>query len=61
MVLVSLNQRKELATTRDNNHNPESVVREIRRKTGMKYSSEEKIRIVPEDLKGEEKDIIYSP
>ena len=40
--------------TKDNNHNPESVVREIRRKTRKKYSSEEKIRIVLEGLKGEE-------
>ena len=31
----------------------ESVVREIRRKTRKKYSSEEKIRIVLEGLKGE--------
>jgi transposase len=36
------------------NHNPESVVREIKRKTRKKYSSEEKIRIVLEGLKGEE-------
>ena len=33
---------------------PESVVREIRRKTRRRYSSEEKIRIVLEGLKGEE-------
>ena len=32
---------------------PESVVREIRRKTRRKFSSEEKIRIVLEGLKGE--------
>ena len=31
----------------------ESVVREIRRKTRQKYSSEEKIRIVLEGLRGE--------
>jgi len=40
--------------TKGKNHNPESVVREIRRKTRKKYSSEEKIRIVLEGLKGEE-------
>jgi transposase len=34
--------------------NSESVVREIRRKTRRKYSSEEKIRIVLEGLRGEE-------
>lgn len=34
--------------------NPESVVREIKRKTRRKYSTEEKIRIVLEGLRGEE-------
>jgi len=34
--------------------NPESVVREIKRKTRRRYSSEEKIRIVLEGLRGEE-------
>ena len=33
---------------------PEKVVREIKRKTRRKFSSEEKIRIVLEGLKGEE-------
>jgi transposase len=33
---------------------PESVVRQIRRKTRKQYSSEEKIRIVLEGLRGEE-------
>jgi len=33
---------------------PESVVREIKRKTRRKYSSEEKIRIVLDGLRGEE-------
>lgn len=33
---------------------PEDVVREIKRKTRRKYSSEEKIRIVLEGLRGEE-------
>ncbi len=33
--------------------NPESVVRDIRRNTRRKFSSEEKIRIVLEGLKGE--------
>ena len=32
---------------------PESVVREIHRKTRRRYSTEEKIRIVLEGLKGE--------
>jgi len=35
-------------------NNPESVVRDIRRKTRRKYSTEEKIRIVLEGLRGEE-------
>ena len=34
--------------------NPEAVVREIRRKTRRKFSSEEKIRIVLDGLKGED-------
>ena len=33
---------------------PESVVREIKRKTRRKYSAEEKIRIVLEGLRGEQ-------
>jgi len=33
---------------------PESVVREIKRKTRRKFSAEEKIRIVLEGLRGEE-------
>jgi len=35
------------------NQDPESIVRDIRRKTRRKFSSEEKIRIVLEGLKGE--------
>jgi len=33
---------------------PEAIVREIKRKTRRKYSTEEKIRIVLEGLRGEE-------
>ena len=33
---------------------PEAVVREIKRKTRRKFSSEEKIRIILEGLRGEE-------
>ena len=36
------------------NTKPESVVRDIRRKTRRKYSTEEKIRIVLEGLRGEQ-------
>ena len=36
------------------NKNPESVVREIKRKTRLKFNSEEKIRIILEGLKGED-------
>ena len=35
------------------NRDPETIVREIRRKTRRQYSAEEKIRIVLEGLKGE--------
>ena len=35
------------------NRDPESVVREIRRKTRRQFSAEEKIRIVLEGLRGE--------
>ena len=39
----------------DNSYqDPESVVREIKRKTRRKFSAEEKIRIVLEGLKGED-------
>ena len=36
------------------NKSPESVVREIKRKTRRKFTSEEKIRIILEGLKGED-------
>jgi transposase len=36
-----------------NSSDPESVVREIKRKTRRKFSTDEKIRIVLEGLKGE--------
>ena len=36
------------------NRSPESVVREIKRKTRRKFNPEEKIRIILEGLKGEE-------
>ena len=35
-------------------NDPESIVRDIKRKTRKKYNSEEKIRIVLEGLRGEE-------
>jgi len=35
------------------NQSPESVMKEIRRNTRREYTSEEKIRIVLEGLKGE--------
>ena len=35
-------------------HDPEKVVREIKRKTRRKFSAEEKIRIVLEGLRGEQ-------
>lgn len=39
----------------ENDQSVESTVREIRRKTRKKYSAEEKLRIVLEGLRGEEK------
>ncbi len=36
------------------NQSPESVVREIKRKTRRKFHSDEKIRIILEGLKGED-------
>jgi transposase len=36
------------------NRSPESVVREIKRKSRRKFNPEEKIRIILEGLKGEE-------
>jgi len=44
--------RKEWAMNKSTD--PESVVREIKRNTRRKFSSEEKIRIVLEGLRGEE-------
>ncbi len=35
-------------------NDPDSIVRDIKRKTRKKYNSEEKIRIVLEGLRGEE-------
>jgi len=40
--------------TEKKKRNPEQVVREIKRKTRRKFTSEEKIRIVLEGLRGEE-------
>jgi len=47
-----LNFQKEC--TISNRKDPEAIVREIKRKTRRKYSSEEKIRIVLEGLRGEQ-------
>jgi transposase len=44
---------KESTVVSQRADSPEAVVREIRRQTRRKYSSEEKIRIVLEGLKGE--------
>jgi transposase len=45
---------EELEMNARQSQDPESVVRDIRRKTRRKFSSEEKIRIVLEGLKGED-------
>jgi transposase len=44
----------EFTVTEKKKPGPEAVVREIKRNTRRKFSSEEKIRIVPEGLRGEE-------
>jgi transposase len=45
-------EEKRMSTKKKSS--PESIVREIKRKTRRKYSAEEKIRIVLEGLRGEE-------
>lgn len=49
----NLNPQKE-GVYLSNRKDPEAIVREIKRKTRRKYSSEEKIRIVLEGLRGEQ-------
>jgi transposase len=46
--------REEVAMNPKTKQSPESVVREIRRKTRRKFNSEEKIRIIGEGLRCEE-------
>jgi transposase len=43
-----------MTTTKKSKVSPESIVREIKRKTRRKFTAEEKIRIVLEGLRGEE-------
>jgi transposase len=43
-----------MATEKKSKSSPESIVREIKRKTRRKFTAEEKIRIVLEGLRGEE-------
>jgi len=45
-------EEKRMSTKKKSS--PESIVRQIKRKTRRKYSAEEKIRIVLEGLRGEE-------
>jgi transposase len=49
-----IKSRKEKCISTKKKSSPESIVREIKRKTRRKYSSEEKIRIVLEGLRGEQ-------
>ena len=46
--------RKEIEMRPKTDRSPESVVREIKRKTRRKFNPEEKIRIILEGLKGED-------
>ena len=48
-----MRERRE-AVEPKSKQNPESVVREIKRNTRRKFSSEEKIRIILEGLRGED-------
>jgi transposase len=43
-----------MTTKKESKVSPESIVREIKRKTRRKFTAEEKIRIVLEGLRGEE-------
>jgi transposase len=43
-----------MTTKKKSKTSPESIVREIKRKTRRKFTAEEKIRIVLEGLRGEE-------
>jgi transposase len=49
-----IKSRKEKCISTKKKPSPESIVREIKRKTRRKYSAEEKIRIVLEDLRDEQ-------
>jgi transposase len=54
MVLGIIGEKEGTVMKSKNHQSPESVVREIKRKSRRKYNAEEKIRIVLEGLKGEE-------
>jgi transposase len=45
---------KEISMSVKKKQSPDSIVREIKRKTRRKFTAEEKIRIILEGLKGEE-------
>ena len=49
-----IKSRKKICLSTKKKPSPESIVREIKRKTRRKYSAEEKIRIVLEGLRGEQ-------
>ena len=49
-----IKSRKEICMNTKKKSSPESIVRQIKRKTRRKYSAEEKIRIVLEGLRGEQ-------
>ena len=49
-----IKSRKEKCMSTKKKPSPESIVREIKRKTRRKFSAEEKIRIVLEGLRGEQ-------
>jgi transposase len=45
---------KEISMSKKKTASPDSIIREIKRKTRRKFTAEEKIRIILEGLKGEE-------
>ncbi len=52
-----------MTTKKKSNTSPESIVREIKRRTRRKFTAEEKIRIILEGLRGEESltDLCHQP
>jgi transposase len=52
--VIILSEEECITTKKKSETSPESIVREIKRRTRRKFTAEEKIRIVLEGLRGEE-------